>query len=254
VKIDLSKDPQWEGRNNAVTYTEPDFHSMFNFGFSETNRAGKNIGEIGGLFWRVRPMGPAGYYADDVGNLTLDDPITFSGSICFTTGMTDAAMAFGYFNHDEQTATYSTNVDSPVGQTLGIGVSDSSSVGYYFSGSCRAKGKASAGATGPVFTPTGKQRQFTFAYDPKANNGIGRVTFTLDGQESKFDLTPEIRASGATFNRFGMFNVRRGGNSVTVYLDDLSYTARRDPNAKRVFHKQEFVPARYPKENGGRKF
>jgi hypothetical protein len=135
---------------------------------------------------------------------------------------------------------------------LGIGVSDSSAVGYYFSGFARAKGRDGVGATGPVFTPTGQQRQFTFAYDPKANNGVGRVTFTLDGKETTFDLTPGMRADGATFNRFGMFNVRRGGNSVTVYLDDLSYTARRDPAAKRVFHKQEYIRSRYPKQSGGR--
>jgi hypothetical protein len=251
-KIDLSQNPHWEGRNNQVTYTEPDFHSLFNFGYSQTNHAGKGIGEIGGLFWRVRPTGPAGYYADDIGKVTLDDPISFSGSISFTTGQTDAAMLFGYFNHDEQTATYTTNVDSPVGQMLGIGVSDSSAVGYYFSGFARAKGTAGAGATGPVFTPTGQRRQFTFAYDPKAGNGAGRVTFTLDGKETSFDLTPQMRADGATFNRFGMFNMRRGGNSVTVYLDDLSYTARRDPSAKRVFHQQQVIQSPYPKRSGGR--
>ena len=64
---------------------------MFDFGYSESNWAGKQIGEIGGLFWRVRPAGPYGYYCDDVGALTLDDPISFSGSVNFTTGQTDAA-------------------------------------------------------------------------------------------------------------------------------------------------------------------
>jgi hypothetical protein len=253
-KIDLSQDPQWEGRNNRVAYTEPDFQAMLNFGISETNRAGKQIGEIGGLFWRIRPNGPPGYYADDVGPLTLEDPISFSGSISFPTGQTDAAMYFGYFNHDEQTSKGLTKNDGPTPQMLGIGVSDSSSVGYYFSGQCVAKDFSVARATGPVFTPTGKQRQFTFQYDPKANNGVGRVTYTLDGESATFDLTPAMRKSGATLNRFGMANVRRGGNSVTVYLDDLTYTARRDPNAKRVFHKQEVVKVRYPKEAGGRQY
>jgi hypothetical protein len=251
-KIDLSKNPAWEGKNNRVTYTEPDFHSMFDFGFSETNWAGKQIGEVGGLFWRVRPTGPAGYYGDDIGQITLDDPISFSGTINFPTGNTDAAMFFGYFNHDEQISKHETNVDSPVGQMLGIGISDSSAVGYYFSGVCIDKNKEAARATGPVFVPNGKQRQFTFEYDPKANDGAGRIRYTLDGEETTFDLTPEMRKSGATFNRFGMANARRGGNSVRVYLDDLTYTARRDPNAERVFHKQEVVKSRYPKESGGR--
>jgi hypothetical protein len=253
-KIDLSKDPGWEGRNNRVTYTEPDFHSMYNFGFSETNWAGKQIGEIGGLFWRVRPNGPSGYYADDVGALTLDDPISFSGSLNFTTGQTDAAMYFGYFNHADQTSTGHPPSDSPAVQSMGISLADSSSVGYYFTGFCNAKDRQSAAKGGPVITPTGKPRQFTFQYDPKANNGVGRVTFTLDDKTTTFDLTPEMRRSGATFDRFGMANVRRGGNSVTIYLDDLSYTARRDPNVTPPFHKQEIVKSRYPKESGGRKY
>ena len=251
-KIDLSKDPHWEGKSNRVTYTEPDFHSLFDFGYMETNWAGKQIGEIGGLFWRVRPTGPAGYYADDIGAVTLDDPIKFSGSINFPTGQTDAAMYFGYFNHDDQTATHETNVDAPYGQMLGIAIADSSAVGYYFTGMCLDKERLSAGGRGPVFVPDGKRRQFTFEYDPKANDGIGRVTCTLDGKATTFDLTDGMRRNGATFNRFGLANVRRGGNSVRVYLDDLTYTARRDPDAKRTFHRQEFVKSRYPKESGGR--
>jgi len=253
-KIDLSKDPGWEGRNNRVTYVEPDFHSMFDFGFSETNWAGKQIGEIGGLFWRVRPNGPAGYYADDVGTITLDDPIRFSGSINFTTGQTDAAMYFGYFNHADQTATGFKSSDQPAIQSMGIAISDSSAVGYYFSGFCNAKGGISASGRGPVFVPNGRQRQFTFEYDPKANDGVGRITYTLDGQTVSFDLTPEMRRSGATFDRFGMANVRRGGNSVRVYLDDLTYTARRDPSVKPQFHQQQIVRSRYPKASGGRQY
>ena len=251
-KIDLSKDPGWEGKNNRATWTEPDFHSMFDFGFSETNWAGEGIGEIGGLFWRVRPTGPAGYYADDVGAVTLDDPISFSGTINFPTGQTDAAMYFGYFNHDDQTAKHETNVDMPYGQMLGIAIADSSAVGYYFTGMCLDKDRRAASERGPVIVPDGRRRQFTLRYDPEANDGVGRVTCTLDGEETVFDLTPDMRKAGATFNRFGLANVRRGGNSVRVYLDDLSYTARRDPKAKRTFHKQEYVKSRYPKESGGR--
>ena len=251
-KIDLSKDPHWEGKNNRATWTEPDFHSMFDFGYMETNWAGKQIGEIGGLFWRVRPTGPAGYYADDVGVMTLDDPISFSGTINFPTGQTDAAMYFGYFNHDDQIAKYEKNVDSPYGQMLGIAIADSSAVGYYFTGMCLDKERQSASGRGPVIVPDGKRRQFTFVYDPKANDGVGRVTYTLDGERTTFDLTPAMRKAGATLNRFGMANVRRGGNSVRVYLDDLTYSARRDPNAQRTFHRQEFIKSRYPKESGGR--
>ena len=91
-KIDLSQDPHWEGRNNESRYTEPNFQAMHSYGWSQTNWAGEKPGEIGGLFWRTEPPDPlCSYYGDDVGELTLDDPISFSGTICFTDGMTDAA-------------------------------------------------------------------------------------------------------------------------------------------------------------------
>jgi hypothetical protein len=63
-----------------------------------------------------------------------------------------------------------------------------------------------------------------------------------------------MRRLGATFDRFGMANVRRGGNSVRVYLDDLTYTARRDPNVRPPFHPQQVVRSRYPKASGGRQY
>src|SRR4029453_9777221 len=48
-KMDLSKDPNWEGKGNRVEFVEQDFQRQ-DFGYSQTNWAGKGIGEIGGLF------------------------------------------------------------------------------------------------------------------------------------------------------------------------------------------------------------
>ena len=75
VKLDLSQDPRWEGSNNASRYTEPNFHAMHSYGWSQTNWAGEKPGEIGGLFWRTEPQDPlCSYYGDDVGELTLEVP------------------------------------------------------------------------------------------------------------------------------------------------------------------------------------
>src|SRR5262249_20086950 len=102
TSIDLSKDPKWEGKGNRHTFVERDFHAKQDFGFSRTNFAGKNTGDIGGTFWRTEPIDPLhAFYADDIGELTLDDPISFSGQIAFTAGGTDAGMMFGYFNKDD---------------------------------------------------------------------------------------------------------------------------------------------------------
>ena len=54
-----------------------------------------------------------------MGELTLEDPISFSGTICFTDGMTDAAAFFGYFNRDNQVQEFDaarSDAFSPVGE------------------------------------------------------------------------------------------------------------------------------------------
>ena len=56
------------------------------------------------------------------------------------------------------------------------------------------------------------------------------------------------------FNRFGLANVRSGGHSVEFYLDDLTYTARRDPDTRPKFIPQTTVEVPYPHEQAGRRY
>jgi hypothetical protein len=257
-KIDLSQDPHWEGRNNESRYTEPNFHGMHSYGWSQTNWAGTKPGEIGGLFWRTEPPDPlCSYYGDDVGELTLDDPISFSGTICFTDGMTDAAAYFGYFNRDNQVEKFDkarSDVFSPVANTMGVTIADSSAVGYYFTPQVTSADREVVRKSCEIFRPDRHRRRFAFDYDPKGNGGTGRVTVTLDGREHVLDLTPQQRKAGARFDRFGLANVRSGGHSVELYLDDLTYTARRDPDARPKFIPQTSVEVPYPHEQAGRRY
>jgi hypothetical protein len=257
-KIDLSQDPHWEGRNNESRYTEPNFHGMHSYGWSQMNWAGERPGEIGGLFWRTEPPDPlCSYYGDDVGELTLDDPISFSGTICFTDGMTDAAAFFGYFNRDNQLAKFTAAHPgaSRPGNTMGITIADSPAVGYYFTPQVTSSDREAVRKACEVFTPDRRRRRrFTYDYDPEGNGGIGRVTVTLDGHAYALDLSPRQRKGGAVFNRFGLANVRNGGHSVEFYLDDLIYTARRAPGARPKFIPQTTVEVSYPHEQAGRRY
>lgn len=258
LPIDLSQDPHWEGHNNTSQYTAPNFHGMHSFGWSQTNWAGEEAGEIGGLFWRTEPHDPlCAYYGDDIGSLTLDDPISFSGTICFTDGMTDAAAFFGYFNHENQVESFEADTPDagfPMRNMMGVAIADSSAVGYYFHPLVSAEGREGASTTCGVFLPDRRRRHFRFEYDPDGADGIGRVTVTLDGQQHPFDLTREQRRNGGVFNRFGLANVRRGGHSVQFYLDDVTYTARRAADAHPPFVPQTTVEVPYPHKQGGRRY
>src|SRR5262249_7900522 len=140
-KVNLTRDPGWEGKGNRVRFAETNFHGRHDFGFMETNWAGKAPGEIGGTFWRTEPVDPLhGYYADDVGKLTLEDPISFSGSVCFVEGQPDAGMWIGYFNKKEKMVKVTDEKGgSPVNQSMGIVIEGPSRVGYYFAPFCVPK-------------------------------------------------------------------------------------------------------------------
>jgi hypothetical protein len=249
--VDLSQDPGWEGNGNHKKFIEQDFHGKQDFGYSATNFAGQAAGEIGGTFWRTEPIDPLyAYYADDVGELTLDDPISFSGQIAFTAGGTDAGMMFGYFNDkDVKVELKDAESGAPMPQTMVLAIEGPTRIGYQFSAQLAPTRQLASHSDGPIFVPDGKKRPFTFKYDPKENNGVGRITVSIDDVVHKLDLTPQQRAAGTKFNRFGLMNIRRGGKYVTVYFDDLSYTARRPKDYRPMQHEQAIVHVPYP-ENG----
>jgi len=252
-KIDLSRDPGWEGKGNRTQFVERDFHRQ-DFGYSQTNWAGERVGEIGGLFYRTEAVDPLhGYYADRIGKLRLDDRISFAGSVCFPEGGTDAGMYIGYFNAAARMVQTSDKYGAEFGNdSMGIVIGGPTRVGYYFSAYCSPKRGLAAVTRGPVFLPTAERRRFRFDYNPQANRGMGRITIALDGEATVMDLTAEQRAAGAVFDRFGLMNIRRGGKYVRIYFDDLMYTARRSRKDSRVRHEQTVVTVPYPP--GGRKY
>jgi hypothetical protein len=260
-KIDLGKDPGWEGKGNRATFLERDFQRQ-NFGYSpDTQFAGGAKGEIGGQFYNVEPVDPLhGYYADDIGALTLDDPIRFSGKVSFIEGSTDAGMFFGFFRaQDEKTVLPPNARDGqapgwPQANMLGIVVDGPANIGWWFKPTITAADrKLAKDRPGVVFLPTRESRTFEFDYDPAANSGVGRITVKLDKEEPfSLDLSPEQRKAGATFDRFGLMSFRRGGKYSTLYFDDLTYTTRRASDAPSARHDQKITTVPYPPS--GRKY
>jgi hypothetical protein len=252
-RVDLATDPNWDSAGNHRKFIERDFHARQDFGFSRTNFAGKADGEIGGTFWRTEPIDPLhAFYADDVGQLTLDDPISFSGQIAFTAGGTDAGMMFGYFSKKDSLVDLTDPVSgSPQPQTMVLAIEGPTRIGYNFSAQLTPTRALSSHSDGPIFVPDGVKHSFSFQYDPHANRNVGRITIKLDNDVRTLDLTPKQRTAGATFDRFGLLNIRRGGKYVTVYLDDLTYTARHPRDYRSKSYEQSVVHVPYP-PNGRR--
>ena len=115
------------------------------------------------------------------------------------------------------------------------------------SGSVTFEGEELVGRSRRSIRPLRQRQNFSFNYDPEANNGIGRITVRLDDHEHTMDLTPAQRAAGATMDRFGIMNIRRGGKYVDIYFDDLTYTARPPSDAnEKSRHEQSVVQYPYP--------
>jgi len=248
-KIELSQEPHWDGLNNQITFKQTDFHSCQNFGYSQTNWAGNAAGEIGGRFYGTEVRDPLhGYYADDIGILTLDDPISFSGWINFVEGAVDGRMLIGYFNKEARLADIKGEYKgNPPHQFLGIEVMDQTRIGYSFTAVCSPRQDIAIEDRGPTFIPDRLKRPFSFIYDPDLGSA-GRITVTLGEQEFSVDLTPQHREIGATFDRFGLLNPRKGGKYVDVYVDDLTYVARRHIGFNPAFYEQEITRVPYPPE------
>jgi len=220
---DFSKDPGWVGSGNRVTFEDRELVGAHNFGFSaDSNHAGGLPGEIGGAFWRTESHW--GYYADQVGPLTLEQRLEARGKVKMVTAGPDADMFFGFFN--------SADTDAPPVEGrnfLGVHVGGPTRVGHYFEPQyTTSKGKRGKAGKGPLLKP-GKTFEWSLLYDPAANDGQGEMRVTLGDETMVLPLKKGHKAEGATFNRFGPFTCLTGGQMVKIYFDDVSYTAGRAP-------------------------
>ncbi|MCB9767445.1 MAG: hypothetical protein H6752_04555 [Candidatus Omnitrophica bacterium] len=224
--LDFSDDPHWEGINNQGDIEEGVARPWNVMDWEETNRAGGDPGEMSVMMWRDEA--PA-YFATPISGLTLDDPIHAEGRLAFSGAGSDSGVYIGFF--DSETKRGKETPDHVVRQSniLAVMLEGPSRVGHYF----RAAYGASSGAnghndSGPIIQPDGEPRHWSLDYDPKANDGVGSITVRLDEEEVVLDLNPEARKQGATFDRFGFFNMQSGGHYVKVSIDDVRFSGMKD--------------------------
>lgn len=57
------------------------------------------------------------------------------------------------------------------------------------------------------------------------------MTVIFDDQTHRLALDENARHQGASFDRFGLFNVQSGGHHVELFLDDVRYSKRSSASA-----------------------
>src|SRR5436309_4081153 len=90
----FAHDPNWEGFNNHVTPKRIPLVTQ-DFGYSASNFAGKEKGEMGGKIWRSSTRAS---YAASIPPKTLGDKLSASGSFALTATSGSSGAFFGWFN------------------------------------------------------------------------------------------------------------------------------------------------------------
>jgi hypothetical protein len=253
----FDKDPGWEGFNNRVVPAKPVTVTQ-DFGYSLTNFAGKEKGEIGG---RIQRAGKPAYYGDKIPVKTLNDKLTASGTFAVTGSAGNTGVFFGWFNADQPGSggrpmnSLGLDLDGePKGARLAVRM---------ISGTNRSCGTFITPFIPGKFRPTpiradGTRYSWTLDYDPQANDGNGRFRFSIKTLSAKpeplaaenlpadlpeshrqealrrfpnvntftVDVPPEVRKAGATFDHFGLMNMMKAGSALTIYFDDLQHDGR----------------------------
>ena len=227
-------DPGWEEINNRIVLENPRT-TVQDFGFSPTTSfAGGKPGEIGGKVTRTARLA---FYAAKLPTRTLNDRLSASGAFTFTETSASAGVFVGFFN-DQQSETArpmnSLGMDfdcEKAGARMAVRMinAKNESCGHFVT-------RFIPGKFRPTPLHKGQRYEWTLKYDPDANNGGGQFVYTLSGFDHEKDpidspitvnLPPGFKQTGATFNRFGMVNMRKAGHTLAVYMDDLAVDSQK---------------------------
>jgi hypothetical protein len=251
----FDKDPGWEGFNNRVVPKRAQMVTQ-DFGYSKTHFAGEKTGEIGGVIQRATT--PASYAAK-IAPRTLDETLSASGSFAVTKCEGGAGLFFGFFNSQQPGGS-----GRPIG-SLGLGFDFEGHGGRLAVRLITNTNKSCGTFITPYlpgkFRPTplkndATRYRWTLSYDPavaSGGDGNGRFTFTLTSDMHKAEdygplpsasqeeanarfpntttftvnVPPELKKEGATFDRFGIQNMMKGGGRATIYFDDVEFNGQK---------------------------
>ena len=218
--LDLSRDPGWEGRGNKIEFADRHMRPFHDFGWLGTDKAGGKPGEVGGVIWRDEA--PA-FYAAKIEPLTLEQELVASGKIAFNGAGSDSGIYLGWFDSRSKTNKTAPDITQPQTNLLAILLEGPSRIGHYFRAAySTSRGNGLLQDSGPIIRPDGGVHQWSIRYSPRS----GQITVQLDKETCTLMMRPEHRREGASFDRFGLFNLQTGGHFVDVTLDDVAYTVK----------------------------
>ncbi len=237
----FDRDPGWESHNNhlvpqVVKTVEQDF------GYSDTNFAGKEKGEIGGRIWRCSKQAS---YATPIRVRTLNDKLNASGTFALTASSGSSGVFLGWFQ-GEQAGNGRQNTLGLRFAAEGAGSRLTLQLVTATNQACgtkvtpwivdASKPRGQRKFRPPAIKNDGTQYAWTLDYDPQAGDGNGQFCCTVrsnspqpepfETQIHTVELPAGYKEHGTNFDRFGLVNSMKPGNSLTIYFDDLRVDSR----------------------------
>lgn len=240
----FDKDPGWEAHNNHIA---PEIVKPMqqNFDYSpNTNFAGTTKGEIGGTIWRAPNRAS---YSAKIATKTLNDPLSASGTFALSASGGSSGAFFGWFDSDMP------------------GDGRQGNLGIHFAGqgegarltlrlvtlknqSCGTKVtewtiiKKGEKIRPPSIKNDGTRYTWKLDYDPEANGGQGQMHFTMtSGREKKDEFEGKLftvplpkgyKDQGTKFDRFGLMNTMKPGNSMVLHFADIKHDGKTEDFSK----------------------
>lgn len=223
----FDEDPAWEGRGNKVEFVERVQRPLHDYGqvadAVETNNP-LSDDAFGGLIFRdERPS----YYGLPVGPFTLDDELYATGRLALVEAASDSGVYLGWFDSASKQANETPEQEARQANYLALLIEGPSHVGHYVRAAFGLRdrgGRTADGGEGwPVARPDGRTHTWELSYLPNKETGGGTISAAFDGAKKTFPISAAERARGATFNRFGLFNLQAGGHQVEIYVDEVRF-------------------------------
>ena len=207
----------------------------FSFGWSDSNNAGGEAGELGGTF--ARNGDSTNHYVADanIGSITRNLPLTISGRFVITENLNmDGWIHVGYINRETAAANPQTESQNQIG--LAIAEPNDGSGAFRI----MAVSNSSAGRVRGNLqrVPVGSKVNFVLTYEPSGNDdGVGTISLTLildDGSELVSTIAEALAGeNNREFDAFIVGSVPASGSDLSrrmiAYVDDLTYTVNRGP-------------------------